>query len=87
MRIGKTIIDTDNMTIDEMNLIITELTHICARKEIARNYKQCLYDVLEDANESGFIFCHRYTGEVLTMENISIQDDRDGVVHGREIDT
>ena len=86
MRIGKTIIDTDNMTIDEMNLIINELTSICERKEIARNLKQSLHNLFEEANYEGMVFCHHRTGEVLTLENIFIQDDIDGVIHGCEID-
>ena len=56
MRIGRTIIDTDNMTTEELDIIIRELRGIRARKLKAEELKSRMVELIADAKENGFTY-------------------------------
>ena len=76
MRIGRIIIDTDNMSIEEMDAIIREMRKIRARKLKAEELNSCMNDLLAEAKENNFIFVNEYTGQVLPQEYIKVIDEQ-----------
>lgn len=76
MRIGRTIIDTDNMTTDELAIIIRELRDIRARKLKADELNNRMNELLAEAKENNFIFINDYTGQVLPQEYIKVIDEQ-----------
>jgi hypothetical protein len=75
MRIGNVILDTDNMSIDEISGLIKELRNIRDRKAHERNLKEALTNLLNDAHENKFDFVMAQTGEVLRAEDIVVWDN------------
>lgn len=76
MRIGRTIIDTDNMSADELAIIIRELRDIRARKLKADELNNRMNELLAEAKENNFIFINDYTGQVLPQEYIKVIDEQ-----------
>lgn len=76
MRIGRIIIDTDNMRIEDMDTIIREMRKIRARKLKAEELNSRMNDLLAEAKENNFIFINEYTGQVLPQEYIKVIDEQ-----------
>lgn len=76
MRIGRTIIDTDNMEIDELNVIINELREIRKRKQEAENMLTRMRNLLFEAKENGFDFVDKDFGNILTPDDFKLYDNR-----------
>lgn len=76
MRIGRTIIDTDSMNIEELSVILTELHVIRARKIEAEELNNRMNNLLKEAKEKNFIFINEYTGQVLPQEYIKVIDEQ-----------
>lgn len=76
MRIGRVIIDTDAMSIEEMDAIIREMRKIRARKLKAEELNSRMNDLLAEAKENNFIFINEYTGQVLPQEYIKVIDEQ-----------
>ena len=76
MRIGRIIIDTDAMSIEEMDAIIREMRNIRARKLKAEELNSRMNDLLAEAKENNFIFINEYTGQVLPQEYIKVFDEQ-----------
>lgn len=68
-------IDTDNMTLEEMDIIIKDLRTIRARKVKAVELKNRMFDLLTDAKENGFIFVDD-TEHVWSGMNVEIYDQK-----------
>lgn len=76
MRIGRIIIDTDAMSIEEMDAIIREMRKIRARKLKAEELNSRMNDLLAEAKENNFIFINEYTEQVLPQEYIKVIDEQ-----------
>ena len=76
MRIGRIIIDTDNMTTDELATIIRELRDIRARKLKAEELKNRMLELIADAKENGFTFIDKDFGQVWTGNDVELYDER-----------
>lgn len=76
MRIGRTIIDTDNMSVEDMDVIIKELRAIRARKLKADELNNRMNELLAEAKENNFIFINDYTGQVLPQEYVKVIDEQ-----------
>ena len=76
MRIGRTIIDTDNMTVEELGAIITELRAIRARKVQAKNFKERIENLVEEARQEGFAFIDKDFGNVIQGKDVVLYDER-----------
>ena len=76
MRIGRTIIDTGNMSIEDMDTIIRELRAIRARKLKAEELKNRMLDLIADAKEHGFTFIDKDFGQVWTGNDVELYDEQ-----------
>lgn len=76
MRIGRMIIDTDNMSIEEMETIIREMRAIRARKLKAEELKNRMRELIVDAKENGFTFIDKDFGQVWTCDDVELYDEK-----------
>ena len=76
MRIGRIIIDTDNMTIEELTTLINDLREVRKRKLEKANYEHNLNALLANAKEDGFIFIDKDFGFVCQPNDFEIKDER-----------
>lgn len=76
MRIGRTIIDTDNMSAEDMDVIIKELRAIRARKLKAEELKTRMLELIADAKENGFTFIDKDFGQVWSGNDAELYDER-----------
>ena len=75
MRIGKTILDLENLTEEDLTEVIKEAKRLRARKSDGRNLREGLTNLLEGAKERNLAVCSKYTGEVLKAEDWVIYDN------------
>ena len=76
MRVGKIMIDTDNMTSDEIGSIINALEAIHARKTRAENYRKQMNHIIERAKAEGFTFIDRECGFVHEVDDFTVFDEK-----------
>lgn len=76
MRIGRMMIDTDNLSIEDMDTIIKELRVIRARKLKAEELKTQMLELIADAKENGFTFIDKDFGQVWTGNDVELYDER-----------
>lgn len=76
MRIGRMMIDTDNLSIEDMDTIIKELRAIRARKLKAEELKTRMFELIADAKENGFTFIDKDFGQVWTGNDVELYDER-----------
>lgn len=75
MRIGRTIIDTDSMSIEELSILEHELHQIRRRKEKAEYLKKKMQELLAEAKENNFIFVDGHKC-VIPEDDIDILDEQ-----------
>lgn len=76
MRIGRTIIDIESMSIEELKAIEHEIHDVRRRKEQAENFKAKMINLLFDAKEAGFDFIDKDFGNVITANDIEMYDNK-----------
>ena len=76
MRIGRIIIETDEMSVDELDTIIKELRAIRARKIKAAELKNRMLELIADAKDNGFTFIAKDFGQVWTGNDVTLYDER-----------
>lgn len=76
MRIGRMMIDTDNLSIEDMDTIIKELRAVRARKLKAEELKSRMLELIADAKENGFTFIDKDFGQVWTGNDVDLYDER-----------
>lgn len=76
MRIGKVMIDTGSMSIDELTTVINELRDIRKRKEQARTLQMKMNDLILEAKEQGFTFIDNACGFVREVDDFTMYDER-----------
>lgn len=76
MRIGRIVIDTDNMSIEDMDTVIREMRAIRARKLKAGELKTQMLELIADAKENGFTFIDKDFGQVWTGNDVELYDER-----------
>lgn len=86
MRIGKVIIDTDNMALSEINQIMSELREIRKRKELAHDCKIRMTNAVEESAERGFRYINRYTGEIFNANDWWVYDEAQDCTHSEEVE-
>ncbi len=74
MRIGRFVIDTDPMTIEEITILINELRNIRKRKEQKEHYISAIRGVIKDAQDEGFVITEKTFGQILEGGDFIIQD-------------
>ena len=86
MRIGNVIIDTDNMSYDEVDILVKELRDIRKRKGEARDCKIRLNNAVMESREHGFRSVNRYTGEIFNAKDWWVYDEVQECTHGDEVE-
>lgn len=76
MRIGRAIIDTDNMSIEDIEIIIKELRTIRARKLKAEELMNRMLELIADAKENGFTFIDKDFGYVVGNTDLTLYDEQ-----------
>ena len=75
MRIGRTIIDLDSLTTEDLTMVINEARRIRKRKEEAESYKLRMHVLLTEAKEAGFDFIDKDFGNVIRPEDVELYDN------------
>lgn len=86
MRIGNVILDTDNMTYEEVDILVNELRDIRKRKSEARASKRRLNNAVIESQEHGFRYINRYTGEIFNANDWWVYDEVQDCTHGEEVE-
>ena len=76
MRIGRTIIDLDSLTTEDLTMVIDEARRIRKRKEEAESYKLRMHVLLTEAQEAGFDFIDKDFGNVIRPEDVELYDNK-----------
>ena len=76
MRIGKIMIDTDDMTVDELTTIIVEFRKIRARKMRKEELQEKMNSLISEAQQDGFLFIDNTCGFVREPNDFDIMDER-----------
>jgi len=76
MRIGRMMIDTDNLSIEDMDTIIKELRVIRARKLKAEELKSRMMELLADAKENGFTFIDQDADQIWVGYDVVVYDEQ-----------
>ena len=76
MRIGKALINTDEMTVEELTVIITELRNIRKRKEQANELRARMNDLIAEARNNGFAFIDKDFGYVRELNDFEVHDEK-----------
>lgn len=75
MRIGRTIIDIESLSIEDMRTIEREIHDLRKRREKAENLKGQLLELIREANAAGFDFIDKDFGNVIRPEDIEIYEN------------
>ena len=75
MRIGRTIIDIESLSIEDMRTIEREIHDLRKRREKAENLKGQLLDLINEANAAGFDFIDKDFGNVIRPQDIEIYEN------------
>lgn len=76
LRIGRTIIDTRDWSVEDYDVIIRDLRKERARKAKAEELKTRMTNLLNDAKEEGFDFIDKDFGNVLTPTDFELYDNQ-----------
>lgn len=76
MRIGKTILDTDNMTTEEMTMWINGLRQIRTRRLRQETLTKRMNDLILEAKANGFVFLDKSCGFVHEVDDFTIFDEK-----------
>ena len=74
MRIGRTIIDIESMSIEDLKTIEHEIHMLRRRREKAESYLARMRDLLSEAKAEGFDFIDKDFGNVIRPEDNSLYD-------------
>lgn len=75
MQMRNFIIDTDDLSFEELDDIIKRLRKARERKGEARARYQNLCEMIQHARDDHFTFCSRHTGEVFNPKDWVVYDD------------
>ena len=75
MRIGRTIIDIESLSIEDLRTIECEIHNLRKRREKAEGFKKQMDSLLEEAKTAGFDFIDKDFGNVIRPEDVSIYDN------------
>lgn len=78
MRIGRVILDTDTMTLEELDTLIHELKDIRKRKQEAQSFLDRFAALIEEAEEQNFNFTDKDFGHILEKGDYVLYDFEKG---------
>lgn len=80
MRIGKMVLDTDNLSIEDLTTIIIELRKIKECKTEARAFGRNFQDMMIRMRDQGYRFTNKHTGEILKEEDWLVYCEETGTI-------
>lgn len=75
MRIGRTIIDIESLSIEDLKTIEREIHTLRRRREQAETFKAQMRNLLEEAEAEGFNFIDKDFGNVIRPVDIEMHDN------------
>ena len=76
MRIGKTILDTDNMTTEELTMYINALCRVRTRRIKQETLTKRMNDLILQAKADGFTFIDKDFGFVREVDDFTMLDEK-----------
>lgn len=76
MRIGRMMVDTDEMTIDELTILINDLRKIRKRKQQVADFINRMDATIREAKAEGLVFLDKDYGNVLEEGDYVLFDER-----------
>ena len=76
MRIGRIMIDTDNMSVEELRTLEQEFHKIRRRKEKAESFKARFNELVAEAKQEGFTFIDKDFGQVIMGNDFTVYDEQ-----------
>jgi hypothetical protein len=76
VRIGATILDTDSLSAEDIDVIVEDLKRVAARKRRKESLLEKFTDLITTARSEGFDFVEKDFGNVLTSIDWDIYDHR-----------
>ena len=76
MRIGRTIIDIESLSVEDLKAIEHEIHALRRRRERAEQFKARMCDLLNEAQAEGFDFIDKDFGNVIRPEDVSLYDNQ-----------
>ena len=75
MKMRNLVMDTSDLSLEELDGLIRELKKARERKGEARAFHQNFSARIENMKEENFVFCNKYTGEVLNPNDWVVYDN------------
>lgn len=75
MKMRNLVVDTSDMTLEELDSLVQQLRSARARKGEARSRHQNLCALVTNAKDDNFAICNRYTGEILNPNDWVVYDN------------
>ena len=76
MRIGRTIIDIESLSIEDLKTIEREIHILRKRREEKESFKDRMQELLEEAQAAGFDFIDKDFGNVIRPIDIEMYDSQ-----------
>lgn len=76
MRIGRTIIDIESLSIEDLKAIEHEIHTLRRRREEKECFKNRMTELIEEANAAGFDFIDKDFGNVIRPIDIELYDNQ-----------
>ena len=76
MRIGRTIIDIESLSIEDLKVIEREIHVLRKRREEKERFKNRMTELLEEAQAAGFDFIDKDFGNVIRPVDIELYDNQ-----------
>ena len=76
MRIGRTIIDIESLSIEDLKVIEREIHNLRKRREEQESFAHRMIELLEEADAAGFDFIDKDFGNVLRPVDIDLHDNQ-----------
>lgn len=76
VRIGATLIDTDDMSVEDLTILINEFRRVRSRKQRAEELAHQLEELVKKAKEEGFTFIEKDFGYLLTGHDYTVYDEQ-----------
>ena len=74
MKMRNLIMDTSDLSFEELDALIRQLKEARARKGEARTYHQNFSAMIENMREKNLVFCSKHTGEILNPNDWEVYD-------------
>lgn len=75
MKMRNLIMDTSDLSFEELDTLIQQLRKTRERKGEARSRHQSLCSIIENMKEDQFVFCSKHTGEILNPNDWVVYDN------------